>query len=143
MRYVCGHVSETPSKKGLRSKSMAGPSSTSNVDRPPVRHRTMPARPATTEGAQCRLLGELYSLDIPAADIALMVQTMRGDGTRAEEAMLLQRLYALSVPSSLIAQVVDAMRAGHASNAEPDAILHVQASDIPDDAPPVYEYERP
>jgi hypothetical protein len=83
-------------------------------------------------------LGQLYELDIPDSDIALVVKAMRGHGTSDEQAYLLQRLYALQVPSTIIAQLVDAMR--HSPGPSAETVRPVDVNE-PFDAPPMYDFK--
>lgn len=88
------------------------------------------------EKTQTELLSCLYDLNMPAIDIALVVNAMRGKCTREEEAQLLQRLYSLHVPSAVIAQMVDAMR-----SCEGPSSREVVRDDPIGDAPPGYDYK--
>jgi hypothetical protein len=89
-----------------------------------------------SEKMQTELLSRLYDLNIPAVDIALVVNAMRGKSTKDEEAELLLRLYSLQVPSAFIAQLVDAMR-----NREGASSQGVVRNDPTEDGPPSYDFK--
>ena len=97
--------------------------------------------PTTPEKIQSQLLGQLYELNIPEGDIALVIKAMRGGGTTEEQGQLLPRLYNLSVPGSLISQVIEAMRAveksANAAVVSPDNV-HESPEEPP---PPVYDFK--
>lgn len=98
---------------------------------------TVSEEPAMDEkDLQKTLLNELYDFNIPATDIALVVNAMRGTCSRDEEAVLLQRLYNLGVPSAYIAKLVDAMRKGKKDSGVEQVV--VRNDDVIEDAPPQY-----
>jgi hypothetical protein len=90
-----------------------------------------------SEKMQTELLSRLYDLNIPAVDIALVVNAMRGKSTKDEEAELLLRLYSLQVPSAFIAQLVDAMRNSDGARSE-GVVRHNEPTD---DGPPSYDFK--
>jgi hypothetical protein len=101
------------------------------------RSRT-PVLPSPSEKTQTQLLGQLYELNIPDNDIALVVTAMRGHGTNDEQGYLLQRLYALQIPSAMIAQLVDAMRRSPSPSVE--LAPPVDVNEPLDDPPPMYDF---
>jgi hypothetical protein len=83
--------------------------------------------------AETQLLSRLYDRGVPAIDIALVINTLRGGGgfTEEEEDQLLQRLCDLRVPYADIALISDAMRKREDSR---------RKLDDPEDAPPEYDF---
>jgi hypothetical protein len=83
---------------------------------------------------ETQLLSRLYDRGVPAIDIALVINTLRGGGgfTDEEEDQLLQRLCDLHVPYADIALIFDAMRKREDSRRKPDD---------PEDAPPEYDFK--
>lgn len=70
--------------------------------------------PSEITDAEAAVLARMYTLHVPAADIAYIIATMSGQRgvplSTLEEAQLLRRLHAFHVPPSDITLIVDAMR---------------------------------
>jgi hypothetical protein len=108
----------------------------SRTESHPISVATTSRNQPVNEKTQTELLSCLYDLNMPAIDIALVVNAMRGKCTREEEVQLLQRLYSFQVPSAVIAQMVDAMRG---CDREGPSSRGVVREDTTGDAPPGYD----
>jgi hypothetical protein len=100
-----------------------------------------PSTSTISEKKQGELIAQLYSSNIPATDIALVVKAMRGECTTEEHAQLLHKLFTLSVPSTLMAQLVDVIRAAPSSMANTAVVRSDDAHDMPEEPPPVYDFK--
>jgi hypothetical protein len=100
-----------------------------------------PSTSKISEKTQGELIAQLYSSNIPAADIALVVKAMRGECTTEEHAQLLHKLFTLSVSSALMAQLVDVIRAAPSLTVNTAVVRSDNAHETPEEPPPVYDFK--